>query len=448
MRAYTDYLREQNITVKYIKATEKEHDIRELFNSIKDVDKVYYADVCDDWLEQRITRSADKYDIEIEVADSPGFLNSRNDANKYHPKRDNYFHHDYYVAERKKRNILLNKDNSPKGGKWSFDEENRRKLPKEIEIPAIKFRDESNYIEAASRYVTKHFKDNPGTNSVQFGNDAGWYPVTHEHAAMWLDDFLKERFKLFGKYEDAIAEDEQTVFHSVLTPMLNIGLLTPRQVLDKALKYADKHQIPMNSLEGFIRQIIGWREFMRIIYLQKGKHQRVSNYWGFQQRKIPSKFYTAETGIYPVDNTIEKVLKTGYAHHIERLMILGNFMLLCEIHPNEVYKWFMELFIDAYDWVMVPNVYGMSQYADGGLMTTKPYVSGSNYIKKMSDYKNGDWQEVWDALYWRFIAINEHTFSNNHRMSIMTAMWNKMDKAKQDKHMKLAESYLKKLWSE
>ena len=153
--------------------------------------------------------------------------------------------------------------------------------------------------------------------------------------------------------------------------MLNSGLLTPKQVVDKALKYARENKVPLNSLEGFIRQIIGWREYMRAVYLLEGVKQRTTNYFKFN-KKMPKAFYDASTGIEPIDTVITRVLEKSYTHHIERLMILGNFMLLCEIHPDEVYKWFMEMFVDSYDWVMVPNVYGMSQYADGGLICTKP----------------------------------------------------------------------------
>lgn len=166
----------------------------------------------------------------------------------------------------------------------------------------------------------------------------------------------------------------------------------------------------MNSLEGFVRQVLGWREFIRGIYHVVGSKQRTTNYWGFT-RKIPQSFYDGTTGIVPLDNVIQKLVKTGYSHHIERLMVLSNFMLLCEFDPDEVYRWFMEMYIDAYDWVMVPNVYGMGQFADGGLMCTKPYISGSNYVLKMSDYKkDGKWTEIWDGLFWRFMHVHRDFF--------------------------------------
>ena len=159
---------------------------------------------------------------------------------------------------------------------------------------------------------------------------------------------------------------------------MNVGLISPNQVINKAISYTKKNNIPLNSIEGFVRQIIGWREFIRGIYVSKGSEERTKNFWGFS-KKIPNSFYTGETGITPIDSTIKKINDYAYCHHIERLMVLGNFMLLCEFDPDDVYKWFMEMFIDSYDWVMVPNVYGMSQFSDGGLMSTKPYISTVSY---------------------------------------------------------------------
>ena len=202
--------------------------------------------------------------------------------------------------------------------------------------------------------------------------------------------------------------------------------------------------IPLNSTEGFIRQVTGWRDFIRIVYMLKGSEQRTCNYWKFK-RKIPFCFYTGKTGIEPIDVVIQKVLETGYCHHIERLMVLGNFMLLCEFDPDEVYRWFMELFIDAYDWVMVPNVYGMSQFADGGLMSTKPYISGSNYLMKMSDYPKGDWQETWDALFWNFMNKHRSFFLKNPRLGMLVKTFDKMASEKRAGLINTAEKYIKSL---
>ena len=264
-------------------------------------------------------------------------------------------------------------------------------------------------------------------------------------AERWLDRFLEERFYLFGDYEDAISHRERVLFHGVLTPLMNVGLLTPQKVLDRALDFADTHHLPINCLEGFVRQVIGWREFVRGAYASMGVASRRGNFWSFEDRPIPKPFYEGNTGIDPVDCVIKRVIKHGWCHHIERLMILGNFMLLCGFHPRRVYDWFMELFVDAYDWVMVPNVYGMSQFADGGSFTTKPYISGSNYVRKMSDFPKEEWCEVWDGLFWMFIKNHEDFFRKQHRLGMMTRQLDKMGSERLETHFRNAERFLKSM---
>ena len=231
-----------------------------------------------------------------------------------------------------------------------------------------------------------------------------------------------------------------------MTPYLNIGLITPKDVLAQTLDFSIENNVPLNSLEGFIRQIIGWREFVRGIYCMDGNKQRTKNFWKFN-KKLSKSFYEGKTTIDPVDDTIKKVLNHAYSHHIERLMVLGNIMLLLEISPNEVYKWFMEMYIDAYDWVMVPNIYGMSQFADGGLMCTKPYISGSNYIIKMSNYKKNNWSKVWDALFWSFINSHRKFFIKNHRMNMMVKMYDKKDKIQKINYNKIKQQFTNHIYS-
>ena len=226
--------------------------------------------------------------------------------------------------------------------------------------------------------------------------------------------------------------------------MINTGLLTPGFVVDRILQFAEKNDIGINNTEGIIRQLIGWREFIRGVYEVKGSEERTRNFWGFE-RKIPAAFYEGTTGIPPIDSTIAKVLKSGYNHHIERLMVLGNFMLLCEFDPDEVYRWFMEMYIDAYDWVMVPNVYGMSQFADGGIMSTKPYISGSNYLMKMGDFKKGEWQQIWDGLFWRFMHIHRDFFLSNPRLGMLVRTFDILSAEQRQAHLERAEAYLSTL---
>ena len=267
------------------------------------------------------------------------------------------------------------------------------------------------------------------------------YPINHAEGAAWLEQFLTYRFHEFGPYEDAIVQEHSILNHSLLSPLMNSGLLLPEYVVNRALEFSVAENVPINSTEGFVRQVIGWREFIRGMYAVKGTESRTMNFWKFD-RKIPQSFYDGTTGIVPVDNAIKKALDTGYCNHIERLMILGNFMLLCEFDPDEVFRWFMELFIDAYDWVMVPNVYGMCLFADGGFFATKPYISGANYIKKMSNFKGGEWEAIWNGLFWNFIDKHQDFFSSNPRMSMMVHSLRRMSPDKKVMHLTSAEQFL------
>lgn len=438
MRFYEDYLTNLGYDVVYLQYASFKEDVRSnylfVFFNKMNIEKFHYIDVNDFILEKRITKMLRLLQKKSVKYASPMFLSDEEYLKKYFSKRNSYLMASFYSEQRKRLNILI-EEGKPAGGKWSFDDENRKKIPKNLRVPNINFPVDTEYEFEAIEYVEKHFPDNPGS-CFDFT-----YPVTFEQAEQLFNDFLQNRFLYFGDYEDAIVKDETYLFHSLLSPLLNSGLLTPEYVINRSISFAEENKIPINSLEGFIRQIIGWREYIRAIYMFEGVNQRNRNYFKFH-KKMPESFYNATTGILPVDNSISKVLSQAYNHHIERLMILGNFMLLCEIHPDEVYKWFMEMYIDAYDWVMVPNVYGMSQYADGGLICTKPYISSSNYVRKMSDFEKGSWTVIWDALYWRFIFKHKKLLERNPRMSLILNQLKKMDKKKLDGHLRTAKKFL------
>jgi deoxyribodipyrimidine photolyase-related protein len=437
MKFYESYLQSKNIKVVYVDSGSELADIRKLIPYLKSmgINDFEYLDSTDCWLEQRIDMACKQYQLNKVKKSSPLFINSSDEIKKYFSDKKRMFQTDFYKYQRQSRNILmLNK--KPIDGKWTYDDENRLKYPKAKIPPRVDFLDPNDFYREAIVYTEKYFPENYGKLNSDF-----IYPTTFRESQQWLQTFFKTRFAEFGAYEDAIVSGQNILHHSVLTPMLNVGLLTSEYIIDEALQYAADHDIPINSLEGFIRQIIGWREFIRAVYELKGNEERTKNYWGFS-RKIPASFWDGSTGIAPIDSTIKKVLETGYCHHIERLMVLGNFMLLCEFDPDEVYRWFMELFIDAYDWVMVPNVYGMSQFADGGLMATKPYISGSNYLMKMSDYKKGDWQIIWDSLFWRFMHKQRGFFLQNPRLGMLVKTFDKMPEEKQQQLISTAEQFL------
>jgi deoxyribodipyrimidine photolyase-related protein len=434
MRCYADFLREQGYTVRYIDSLEPEADIRALLPLLRKegIRTLHYADPCDNWLEKRLNEGCREHDLEQVPYDSPQFLNTSEELRSYFKGKTNYLQADFYRQQRRQRQVLLLADGKPLGGQWSFDADNRLRYPKGKTPPSPSFPAENIYTEEARNYVQTHYSTNPGSLEGELR-----YPTSFGESRLWLQEFIGQRFEEFGPYEDAMVVGQPFLHHSVLTPMLNIGLLTPQQVLEAALR-AD---VPLNSKEGFLRQVMGWREFVRGVYLEAGSRQRTRNFWGFT-RRIPESFYTGTTSIVPVDEVIQTVLKTGYCHHIERLMVLGNFMLLCEFDPDEVYRWFMELFIDAYDWVMVPNVYGMSQFSDGGLLATKPYLSGSNYLKKMSDFPPGPWQATWDGLFWRFMHVHRDFFLQNPRLGMLIRTFDKMSADKQRTHLTNADEFL------
>jgi len=444
MKFYQNYLASNECEVVYIDSTDKLGDIRHLIKNLssKGCTEINYINTCDNWLEKRIKEHTTQYNIKINRHQSPSFLNSQKELSDFFkPSKKKFFQTTFYKQQRIKWELLIDDKNQPEGGKWTFDNENRKKYPKNKQAPSIKYPASDEYYLAAITYVKEHFKDNIGelTNHPL-------YPHDFKSAKQWLDTFLLERFDEFGPYEDAIVQSESILNHSVLSPMINNGLLIPSVVINSISKFSQSNSVRLNSQEGLIRQIIGWREFIRGVYLVKGTEERNLNFWGFDNQ-IPQAFYDGTTGITPIDDSIKKVLKTGYCHHIERLMILGNFMLLCECAPNAIYRWFMELFIDAYDWVMVPNVYGMSQYADGGLMSTKPYISGSNYIIKMSDYKKQAWCDIWDALFWRFMNKQRDFFLKNPRLSMLVKNFDKMPDEKQQNLLDTAENYLSQLYN-
>ncbi len=391
---------------------DRDRTLINLFNLLKKnkVDKINLIEVLDIKLQKDLEANSKANSIELNISTSPGFLTEISWIKTFFSSHS-FNMNSFYIAQRKRLGLLI-ENNKPVGGKWSYDSKNRKKIPKDIKIPEPWSPSLDEHFSEAMEYVLNRFPKNPG-EPLPFN-----YSIDHEQAVKSLNDFIKNRLNFFGDYQDSISQRSSTLFHSLLSSSLNIGLITPRFVLDEVLKANRKKSLRLNSLEGFIRQVIGWREYMRAVYLLKGKEISRKNFWG-NKYKFPTSFYTAQTGLKPLDDVLRKVNQNAYAHHIERLMILGNFCLLIGINPKEFYRWLMEMFIDAYEWVMVPNVYGMSQYSDGGGITTKPYVSSSNYIRRMSDYHKGEWSIVWDSLFWSFIQENKNKIAKIPRMKVI-----------------------------
>ena len=407
-------------------------------------DKVNYKDIFSNASEIHVYDPIDKPVLKklktkkLIIYDTPSFLETRQDLeeyrNKYTNKKKYYHDNSFYKWQRKRLNILMSNDNKPLLNKWSFDKENRNPYDKNYEeIKIITYKNE--YIDEAKKYVIKHFPYNFGSI------DEFYYPVTHEETHKHLKIFIKKKLETFGKYQDGISNKVVFGSHSVLSPMLNIGLITPKQVINETIKYYNKNNKNIATVEAFIRQVIGWRSYVRFMYHYHGEEMLKMNYLN-HKKKLPKSWYTGNTKIDIIDDMINKVNKYAYLHHIERLMVIGNFGLLNQIHPLELYDWFMICFIDSFEWVMVPNVFGMSQYALKDIsMMTRPYMSSSNYIRKMSNYKKKDWFDVWDSLYWSFINKHKNILRKIYAVAIQVKILTKMTKEKLNYYLKTAKKY-------
>ena len=438
MRSYRDELRAKKIKLIYNNCNKefKTPYEKKLERVIKEkkIKEVNFFEIEDKFFEKRLKLFLLKKKINFKEIKSPMFLMNREEFKNYLSKNKKPFMANFYKIVRTKMSLLMNKNGTPKGNKWSFDEENRKKLPNSIKIPEISEIKETKDTLILKRFINSNFKDHPGNT------DKFWFPTTRKDANKWLDEFLKDRIKLFGDYEDAVTDKSNTVFHSALSPLINLGLITPEEIIEKLRKIENK--VPMNSLEGYIRQIIGWREFMRGIYQNYDQRLEKTNFFN-HKRKMKKTWYEGTTGLDPLDHAINNAKNYGWSHHIERLMILANIMNLCEINPKQVYKWFMEMFVDSSDWVMAPNVYGMGLFSDGGIFATKPYICGSSYFLKMMHFKKGPWCDVMDGLYWKFIDRHKQFFLKNPRLSMMVRISEKMNKERKSRIFKAAEKFIK-----
>ncbi|WP_377639618.1 cryptochrome/photolyase family protein [Oryzobacter terrae] len=440
-RSFAERLRGAGFDVDVIETDAGRSSSQRLTALLRDLrpGSVRLLDPVDDWMLRDVRAALAAAGVTLEpedVEESPGFLTTRPELVAWfgeHRARMQTF----YQWQRRRLGVLVEGD-QPVGGRWSFDTENRKKLPKGHVVPERTAPSWTTHVEEAVDWVGEAFPDAPGS-AASFA-----WPVTHEQARAGLREFVAERLEQFGPYEDAVATAHPFVFHAAITPALNCGLLTPHEVLEAVLAHADEHDVPIESLEGFVRQLIGWREYMRATYHLYGRRMRSANHLRHTRSLAPG-WWDGTTGLEPVDHVVRGVLERGYAHHIERLMVLGNAMCLLRTDPEEVYEWFMAMFVDAYDWVMVPNVYAMSQFAAGTGITTKPYVSGSNYLRKMTDVGPGEWRDDWDALYWRFVEDHREVFEGNPRSRMVTRTWEGMDPGRREELLTRGQAVIRRL---
>jgi deoxyribodipyrimidine photolyase-related protein len=426
MKKYYDYLKTKNINVSYINFDKV---TKTFYKSLKEV---AFYDPYDNKLIEKLEKL-----LKCNILPQQQFVITNEEiiSNKDLFYNNGKYRNDlFYKFMRKKLNILIKKEGKPEGDKWSFDLENRKSLPKNIKIPDLPKINKNKYVTESINYINTNFNDNYGSL------DNFIYPIDHNSSIDWLNSFLEKRLNSFGPYEDAVSTENDFIFHSVLTPMMNIGLLKDIEVINISYEFYKNNNIKLASFEGFIRQIIGWRTYVYSLYILEGKNMYNSNQLK-NKKKISEKWWDS-VKIEPIDFLINKIIKYAYVHHIERLMYLSNWMLMNNIHPKEVYRIFMEWTIDAYEWVMIPNVFGMGQFASD-LMMTRPYFSSSNYILKMSNFKKGEWCKIWDSVYYSFINKHEKLLASNYATAMQVKHWKNKSKNEQQELLKIAKKYNK-----
>ncbi len=370
--------------------------------------------------------------VPVDLLDDDRFLVSDGAFRGWADGRKRLRMEDFYRWQRVETGILMAGD-VPVGGQWNFDKENRKALPKGVMVPAVPTFAPDAIRRDVIAMVEARFPDNFGT-LARFG-----WPVTRAEALVALERFVGERLVLFGDYQDALVEGEATLFHSLLSTSINLGLLGARECIDAAVA-ALEQGAPLNAVEGFVRQILGWREYVRGIYLLEGPDYVRRNALG-ATRRLPDIYWRGGSGMRCFDAAFEQTRDLAYAHHIQRLMVLGNFALLAGVDPFELHEWFLLVYADAYEWVEAPNVIGMSQFADGGLLGSKPYAAGGAYINRMGNHcakcryslkvKSGPDACPFSYLYWDFLARHEPLLSRNQRMWTVYDGWRRLSEERQ-----------------
>ena len=420
MRRYVkEILWANDIDVDYIES-DALFTTSDIFERVKKYQKLIVFDPVHEVLTRRLLEARRQLGDapELEFLPSPNFFLKDQEAREYfHEKHDAVFG-EFYKWQRERFNILIGEDYKPEGKQWQFESHASQLAPKQS-LPNFQVYGDNEYVEAATRYVTEKFSDNPGTT------DFVW-PTNHAEAEAWLHDFVMTRLPQYSAYKDTLDGDAQWLYHSALSSSINIGLLHPDQVLDMVLSHYRKHNLPLESVELFIRQILGWREFMRGFYITRHTQLKQSNQFK-QHRKLTPAWFSGNLGIPPYDDVVQKVQAHAYAHQAERLMVIHNLMILSEIHPDEIYRYFSQMFIDAQEWIVVPSTYGVSASFNGKSMLKKPIISSSSLALQNGDYERGEWSDIWDGLYWRFIEKHKGILLHNPNTRVAAQRLERLD---------------------
>ena len=427
---------------------QKLEDLQNSGSLIKELKGVYRKYGCDqiivtkpgEWqLYEKLKKLDNLSTFNITIPDDTRYICSSTEFEEWAAGRQQLRMENFYRNMRRKTGLLLTDKGEPEGGQWNFDKDNRKPANKVENFYGPKRFKPDLITQEAIKLIASYFPDNYGVL------EPFWFAVTRTGAEEALQSFIENSLASFGTYQDALLKEEAFLFHSIISLYLNIGFLDPLVVCERVEDQYRQGRIPLNSAEGFIRQIIGWREFIRGIYWLKMPRYQELNFFQ-NSRKLPEFYWTGKTNMACLSATLQQTMKEAYAHHIQRLMITGNFAMLAGIDPKAVHEWYLSVYADAHEWVELPNTLGMSQFADGGTLATKPYAASGNYINKMSNYcsscsydvkkKVGKGACPFNYLYWDFLDRNKHKLEKNPRLSMPYRMW----KSKDEKHKEIVRS--------
>lgn len=435
MRHHALWLCEQGFRVRYIRLNDRDNSRTLAGELSRSIDTLGPSEVlCMRAGEHRVAKAiedcCEQQGVAYKVLENSAFSCSLSEFDSWADGRKELTMEYFYRERRRALGVLVDGKGKPEGGTWNFDKENRKAFKSAPDVPSPYQARPDKITREVMALVEETWPDAYGS-MVRFG-----WPVTREEALRALDRFINERLKEFGPYEDAMWTGEAFLYHSLLSSSLNLGLLRPMECVQAAVAAYNSGDAPLNSVEGFIRQIIGWREFIRGVYYREGPGYVRRNELD-QQGQLPDWFWTGETDMACLSHCLSEVRENAYGHHIPRLMVIGNFALIAGIDPQSVEDWFLAMYVDAVEWVTAPNVVGMSQHADGGVVGTKPYAASGKYINRMSNYCKACKYDVslrtgkdacpFNVFYWDFLIRHRKTFSGNHRMAMMLKNVERMD---------------------
>jgi deoxyribodipyrimidine photolyase-related protein len=455
MRKFAVILKEKGHQLKYFKINDPDNQqaiTKNLGTLAKQVgaQEIHYQLPDEYRVDQEFSKLLTTIGLPVFASDSEHFLTVRDELKNLFEGKKTYLMETFYRKMRVKHQVLVDSLNQPIGGKWNFDQENRKKVPKNHQILSTELKTKD-----CSEVYDDIFKAGIQTIGKIAPTRFSWTTTRNEVIEL-LEEFVEVALPLFGTLQDAMTEKHWYLYHSRLSFAMNVKLISPLEVIKRVEKayFENPDFYELNQIEGFIRQILGWREYMRGIYWAKMPEYATLNYFD-NQRKLPNWFWTGDTKMNCLKHAIEQSLEQAYAHHIQRLMITGNFALLAGIYPDEVDRWYLGIYIDAFEWVEITNTRGMSQFADGGIVGSKPYVSSASYIDKMSDYcqnchykkdlKIGEGACPFNSLYWNFYDAHQEKLKSNPRIGMMLNVWNKMKPEQKSEIIQQAAFYLKNI---